>query len=182
MTDSVTNGDGERPGWLAKVLVVVAFVPFFGTPIGIGIIGYALGRRSAAWTRLAVVAGCGSFMIPIAAAMFMMSSVDPSRFLAEGRMEFSEAQLRSLVRSVEYYRVVYDRYPESLRDLEEQIGGAPGLFPATIESVHYDLSSDGSRYALRFLGQDDQAMTADDVLPALSSDEMGRVGYRPNVE
>jgi hypothetical protein len=182
MIRSAENGGDEKPGWCSQLVAAISFIPFFGTPIAIGVVGYALGRRTAAWTRLAFVAGCGSFIVSVAAAMFMMGSVGPMRFLERVGMEFSETQLRSLVQSVEYFRLVYERYPASLRDLEERMGGAAGLFPATIESVHYELSRDGSLYTLRFLGRDGQIMTADDILPILSSEEMRRVGYRRSID
>jgi hypothetical protein len=182
LNEKAAAREEKRVGWFPKLLAALSFIPFLGPPIGLLVVGYGIARRASGGALLAVIAALGIAVTPVTFGVLLASSIEIDRFLRQSRQQFTATQLDHLIQSIEYYKLVNERYPASLQELEAELGGAAGLFPATIVSVDYRVSKDGTLYSVRFVGPDGVPRTTDDVLPALSSRELKRVGFRDSVQ
>ena len=98
----------------------------------------------------------------------------------EDRARWATYTLRDLALEIETYRLVFGRYPESLKEARGGSGGydegaagceCPGDF-------YYRLLEDGESYYLLSKGADCAPLSPDDIFPNLSEREKSGIGFR----
>ena len=169
----------------AFVLGGLSFIPLIGVPLGVAAIIWGLVSRKA--RRLTVVLlgldGIGCTIV-IYGALFFFGFVQTGGIYDRLRGQLAQQQLYTLVQAVEFYRLQYGSYPDSLEQLQAtlpkqslavtfdptgfRIGSLPRRF--YYERVGID------HYYLRGVGVDGQPFTADDIVPDITIAPHSQIG------
>src|ERR1700720_1002039 len=167
----------ERPNRIGAGAFVVgglSFIPLLGVPFGIVAIVWGIASRK---TGRLIVALCGAggiaFTVVLYAGLFYFGFVQDGGIYDRLRGQLAQQQLYTLVQAVEFYRLQYGSYPDSLKQLQAtlpkqslvmvfdpadfRLGSGPRYF--YYERVGTD------HYYLRSAGADGQPFTADDIVP-----------------
>lgn len=95
---------------------------------------------------------------------------------------FVKNELRQFVQQIEYYHLVNAKYPMSLKELNKNnIGLAIDPYTRSAnctQEYFYFVESDNSGYFLRSSGPDHKVFTADDIVPQVEKQAIGKIGLR----
>jgi hypothetical protein len=185
MTPPPTGRRGDRIDAAAYVLGGLAFIPLIGVPLGIAAIIWAIVSRKRGRGLVASLGVGGiAFTIVLYGGLFFFGFVQTGGIYDRLRGQFAQQQLYTLVQAVEFYRLQYGSYPQSLEQLQATLPKQSVVI--TIDPTGFRLGSLPRRfyyqrvgtdhYYLRGVGPDDQSFTADDILPDVTIAPNSKIG------
>ena len=97
-----------------------------------------------------------------------------------------QQHLTKLVESIEFYKLRYNHYPESLYQLKNDSQEHIWIWDAAEQKssnkepriYFYEVDSSGTFYYLLSTGADGLLLTEDDIYPTISESEATNLGYR----
>lgn len=122
--------------------------------------------------------------VAIYGALFYFGFVQRGGVYDEMRRQLAINTLSILVSEVEFYRLQYGVYPESLEQLQKSQPNKPIFIYDTSSTplssepfrlFYYERSGD-AHYYLRSVGNDGEPFTGDDILPDIGQSENGKIG------
>jgi len=165
----------------------LSFIPLMGVPFGIIAILWGLLTKKRGGKRLALIGAAGiCFTIILFGGSFYFGLKQRGGVYDKLRARQAQANLDSLVQSIEYYKVQHGTYPESLKALQESLPK-----DSLVSILVHDLTEVKSglhqryffyervgedHYYLRSLGLDGQPFTSDDIVPQVSAMPGSKVG------
>jgi len=184
MRDRFGDVRGQRKvGALAYVLAAFSFVPILGVVLGAMSITWGVNTRKARGKRLAAFAALG-VAVSVAATVVLYresGAIGLMRWLERHdtfdliRAGVARSALDRLVPAIEFYKVRYGHYPETLEELAESLPQETDIFiidPMTVRAGRTPANFfyrrvDPDHYYLRSVGPDGIPFTADDILPSI---------------
>jgi len=98
----------------------------------------------------------------------------------KGWEQHAQMQLNSLIKNIEYYKLVHGKYPFSLTQLENENEFVfitdPTQSTQNRKNINYNYKNLGDKYLLFSSGTDGIPNTEDDIFPQVKS-ENGKIGW-----
>jgi len=178
----------QRLGTLPFVLGGMSFIPLLGVPFGLiaifwGLWALATGKQGG--KRLAAIGAGGiSFTIVLYGALFYFGFMKRGGVYDDLRVRLAQAELNSLVQSIEFYKTQHGSYPESLQSLQASLpkeSFVSIIDPTDVKigghqrNFFYERVGD-AHYYLRGVGPDGQPFTPDDIVPQVVVTPGSKVG------
>lgn len=101
----------SKPPYLLGLLCVL---PLIGAFVGLGLLLYGLLRYKDKW--LSIIGGAGILWTVLVYSMLFYAG-NNFPFFKNGFEEISQSKLSSLVKDVEFHKLLYGQYPDSLQQL-----------------------------------------------------------------
>ncbi|HXC27610.1 MAG TPA: type II secretion system protein GspG [Stellaceae bacterium] len=185
MTQPPAHAAQPRIGTAAYVIGGLSFIPLIGVPFGLVVIVWSFVSRKAG--RLTVgLLGAGGIALTIVlyGALFYFGFVQTGGVYDRLRSQMARPQLDSLVQAIEFYRLQYGGYPDSLQQLEATMPKPSFITIYDPTSIHlgskprafYYERSGTDHYYLRGVGADGEPFTDDDILPDIRLAPDSKVG------
>ncbi|RYY99919.1 MAG: hypothetical protein EOO11_03355 [Chitinophagaceae bacterium] len=170
--------NNSKPPYLLGLL---GFIPLVGAFVGLGLILYGVFRYKDKWLVLIGIFGI-VFTVGVYSSLFAIGkSMTKSGSVFVG---ISQSQLNNLVKSVEFHKLQFGQYPDSLQQMpKDQFATIHDPTQTAIDepSQPFYYKRAGDRYQLCSKGVDKVLGTADDLYPNLYLPDSSRVGLiRPN--
>ncbi len=184
----MTEPNGKKLGFGYYVIGGLSFIPLIGVVFGIISIVIGLGRRKSGGTVLAILGAVGiGVTILLYGSLFYFGFVKRGGVYDDLRAQLSQTMLNSLVPSVEFYKLQYGEYPDTLERLQDSLKDSAtfsGIYDPSITTkppqlFYYKLAGPDSYY-LRGVGPDGIAFTADDIVPTIDIPAGSRIGLLLN--
>ena len=169
----------------AFVVAGLSFIPLIGVPFGIAAIVWGIVSRKTGRLVVALFGAGGiAFTVVLYGGLFYFGFVQQGGIYDRMRGQLSQQQLYSLVQAVEFYRLQYGSYPDTLKQLQATLPkqGLVAVFdPASFRlgsmpSYFYYERVDADHYYLRSVGADGQPFTPDDILPDITVVPNSKIG------
>ncbi|HYC15158.1 MAG TPA: hypothetical protein VEC75_12980 [Stellaceae bacterium] len=184
MRDRFGDVRGQRKvGALAYALAALSIIPVIGVVLGAMSITWGVNTRKARGKRLAAFAALGVAVSVGATVVLYRESgaIGLMRWLERHdtfdliRAGVARSALDRLVPAIEFYKVRYGHYPETLEELAESLPQETDIFiidPMTVRAGRTPANFfyrrvDPDHYYLRSVGPDGIPFTADDILPSI---------------
>ena len=180
--------ENDNIGCALYVIAGLSFIPLIGVLFGIITIVFGIVKFNQGGKKLLFL-GIAGIMITVIlyGGLYYFGFVKRGGVYDESRKKLAKDQLTKLVQTIEYYKVQYDEYPSSLKELKNKLSNK-NLFIKDIMAVnsekeevrlyYYKLLKNGKSYYLFSLGIDGIPFTKDDILPDISKNEMDKIGYK----
>jgi hypothetical protein len=184
MPPQPTNGARARLGALPFVISGLSFIPLIGVPFGGVAIIWGIFTRKIGRLKL-VLLGAGGivFTIAIYGGLFFFGFVHRGGVYDRLRAQLAQQQLYTLVQAVEFYRLQYGAYPDTLQQLQATLPKNafvmvtdPSDFSFTHPRYFYYQRAGADHYYLRGVGADGQPFTPDDIVPEITIALDSKVG------
>jgi hypothetical protein len=164
----------SKPPYL---LGLICIIPLVGAFVGLGLLLYGLLKYKDKW--LSIIGAAGIAWTIIVYSTLFYAGTHASVFKQEFE-DISQMQLNSLVKNIEFYKLQYGQYPDSLQELLNDDKLAPindaaqGM--STKENSYYNYKKIGDKYWLYSSGQDGIQNTKDDLFPQISITDNSKIG------
>ena len=156
---SQTTGDRTTLGAFPFVLAGASYIPLIGVIFGIVAIVWGLCTKRSGGKKLALIGAGGiSFTVILYGSLIYFGFVQRGGIYDELRSELAQNSLNALIPNIEFYRISYGHYPDSLVELEKSFpkgsavsvtmidprsislkGGSPYFFYKKVDADHYYL-------------------------------------------
>nr|WP_294942071.1 hypothetical protein [uncultured Mucilaginibacter sp.] len=168
-----TYHERGRPPYLLGLL---GFIPLVGAFVGLGLMFYGIfSYRSKALTGIGLA--CILFTVLIYSSLFAYTG---SNDVKKGFVPIVHDQLNSLVKNIEFFKIQYGNYPDSLPQLSKDDGTVFIVDPlqaiSKSENPYYRYKRVGDGYYLSSNGVDGEAGTQDDIYPVPPKLKNAKVG------
>jgi type II secretory pathway pseudopilin PulG len=169
---------------LPFVISGLSFIPLIGVPFGGVAIIWGIFTRKIGRLKL-VLLGAGGivFTIAIYGGLFFFGFVHRGGVYDRLRAQLAQQQLYTLVQAVEFYRLQYGAYPDTLQQLQATLPKNafvmvtdPSDFSFTHPRYFYYQRAGADHYYLRGVGADGQPFTPDDIVPEITIAPDSKVG------
>ena len=169
----------------AYVIAGLSYIPLIGIPFGFAAIIWGIVSRKMGHLRVALIGGGGIVCtIFLYAALFYLGFVQTGGVYDRLRGQMARPQLDTLVQAIEFYRLQYGSYPDSLQQLQGSLTQPSFISIYDPTSIHlstklqafYYERSGTDHYYLRSVGADGQPFTDDDVVPDIKLVPGSKVG------
>ena len=164
----------SKPPYLLGLLCLI---PLVGAFVGLGLLLYGLIKYKDKWLSIIGAAGILWTIIFYSALLYAGTHASVFRKSFE---EISQMQLNSLVKNVEYYKLIHGQYPDNLKQLLEDDKLAPindAVQGMRIKgNSYYNYEKIGDRYSLFSSGQDGIPNTKDDLFPQIKITDSSKIG------
>ena len=117
--EAKTTSTKSKPPYLLGLLCLI---PLVGAFVGLGLLLYGIIKYKDKWLSIIGAAGILWTFISYSALFYVGKHASVFR---KGFEEISQMQLNSLVKNVEYYKLIHGQYPDSLKQLLEDDKLAP---------------------------------------------------------
>jgi hypothetical protein len=178
------SDEGPRKvGWLAYALAAFSIIPIIGVVLGAVSITWGVNTRKARGKRLAAFAALGvAISVGTTVVLYRESGgTGLLRWLERHdtfdliRAGVARSALDRLVPAIEFYKVRYGHYPETLEELADSLPKETDIFiidPMTVRAGRTPANFfyrrvDPDHYYLRSVGPDGIPFTTDDILPSI---------------
>jgi hypothetical protein len=174
MIMETTTATKSRPPYL---LGLICIIPVVGAFVGLGLLLYGLLKYKDKW--LSIIGAAGILWTIIAFSMLFYAGTHASAF-KNGFKHVAQMQLNSLVKDVEYYKLIHGQYPDSLKQLLDDDKSAPvndvarGMNRKRNSWFNYERI--GVKYILYSSGQDGIPHTKDDLFPQVHTTDSSKIG------
>ena len=171
---TATLSTKTKPPYLLGLLCLI---PLVGAFVGLGLLLYGLLKYKDKW--LSIIGAAGILWTIIVYSALFYAGTHASIF-KKGFEDISQMQLNSLVKNIEFYKLVHGQYPDSLRQLLDDDKLAPindavqGM--KTKENTFYNYEKIGDKYLLFSSGQDGIPNTPDDLFPQVAISDSSKIG------
>lgn len=153
----------SRPPYLLGLLGLIPLVGFF---VGVGLILYgALKYKDRKLIFIGIA--CVLFTIIVYTSLFYIGF--RSEFGRKGWAVHAQMELNTLVKHVEFYKLENGKYPESLKQLENDKEFIFLTDPTQSFGTYYNYKNLGEKYLLFSSGVDRIPNTADDIYPQVNT-------------
>jgi hypothetical protein len=176
--------------WLGSGAWVVAglsYIPLVGVVFGVVAIVWGMAVRKTGRLKLALVGAGGiAFTIVLYAGLIYFGFVQRGGVYDRLRAQLAQQQLYTLVQAVEFYRLQYGSYPDTLKQLQASLPkqSLVMVFDSTDfrlgGGAKYYERAGADHYYLRSVGADGQPFTADDILPEITIAPNSKIGLLLN--
>ncbi|MEO5942701.1 MAG: YcxB family protein [Ferruginibacter sp.] len=167
----IKGGDNTRRIKNLYYWGLVGFIPNFGVIAGIVLI--IKGIQYSIFKLILI--GIADISFTFLFWMVIFPKINPNGF-----KDFSQMELNSLVKNVEFYKLQNGQYPDSLQQLLKDDKFAPINDPIQIDQrrqkIYYYYKKVGSKYVLFSAGVDGIPNTEDDLYPSLLSTDSSKIG------
>jgi hypothetical protein len=164
----------SKPPYL---LGLICIIPLVGAFVGVGLLLYGLIRYKDKW--LSIIGAAGILWTIIVYSALFYAGTHASIF-KKGFADISQMQLNSLVKNVEFYKLEYGQYPDSLQQLLNDDKLAPINDPIQGLQIkansYYNYEKVGDKYLLFSSGQDGIPNTKDDLFPQVTITDSSKIG------
>jgi hypothetical protein len=169
-----TTQTGSKPPYLLGLLCLV---PLIGAFVGLGLLLYGLFRYKDKW--LSIIGASGIAWTIIVYSTLFYAGTHAAVF-KKGFEDISQMQLNSLVKNIEYYKLVHGQYPDKLEQLHNDDKLAPINDPVQGLQIkrdsYYNYEKVGDKYILFSSGQDGIPNTKDDLFPQVTITDSSKIG------
>jgi hypothetical protein len=159
------------------LLGLLCLIPLVGALVGLGLLLYGLIKYKDKWLSIIGAAGILWTIIFYSALSYAGKYATVFR---KGFEDISQMQLNSLVKNIEYYKLIHGQYPDSLKQLLEDDKLAPINDAAQGMRIrgnsYYNYQKIGDRYSLFSSGQDGVPNTKDDLFPQVTITDSSKIG------
>jgi hypothetical protein len=164
----------SKPPYLLGLLCLI---PLVGAFVGMGLLLYGILKYKDKWLSIIGAAGI-LWTVAVYSSLFYAGKHHP--LFTKGFVDISQMQLNSLIKNIEFYKLVHGEYPDSLIQLQEDDKLAPINDAAqgmnSKGATYYNYQKIGSRYSLFSSGQDGKPNTQDDLFPQISIADSSKIG------
>ena len=164
----------SKPPYLLGLLCLI---PLVGAFVGLGLLLYGLLKYKDKW--LSIIGATGIVWTIIVYSTLFYAGTHASVF-KKGFEDISQMQLNSLVKNIEFYKLVHGQYPDSLQQLLVDDKLAPindAVQGMNIkENSYYNYQKTGNKYLLFSSGQDGIPNTKDDLFPQITITDSSKIG------
>jgi hypothetical protein len=164
----------SKPPYLLGLLCLI---PLVGAFVGLGLLLYGLLKYKDKW--LSVIGAAGILWTALIYSTIFYSLTNATTF-KKGFQHISQMQLNSLVKNIEFYKLLHGQYPDSLTQLLDDDPLAPihdaeqGMKAKT--DSYYNYEKTGDKYSVFSSGQDGIAHTKDDLYPQIKITDSSKIG------
>ena len=172
--ETTTNPTRSKPPYLLGLLCLI---PLVGAFVGLGLLLYGVIKYKDKW--LSMIGAAGILWTILVYSTLFYAGTHASVF-KKGFEDISQMQLNSLVKNVEFYKLLHGQYPDNLQQLLDDDKLAPvndavqGL--NTKAGSYYNYEKIGDKYLLFSSGQDGIANTKDDLFPQVPITDSSKIG------
>jgi hypothetical protein len=164
----------SKPPYLLGLLCLI---PLVGAFVGLGLLLYGLLKYKDKWLSIIGAAGI-VWTVAVYSTLFYAGTHDP--VFKKGFEDISQMELNSLVKNIEFYKLVHGQYPDNLKQLLDDDKLAPINDAAqgmrTKENTYYNYQKIGDKYSLFSSGQDGIPNTKDDLFPQITITDSSKIG------
>lgn len=159
------------------LLGLICLIPLIGAFVGLGLLLYGLLKYKDKWLSIIGAAGI-LWTIVVYSTLFYIGKNAPEA--RKGFEDISQMQIKSLLKDIEFYKLIHGQYPEKLEQLTDDDKLAPiydaaqGMNAQGI--VLYNYKKIGDRYSLFSSGQDGIPNTKDDLFPEVVITDSSKIG------
>ncbi len=176
----------KKHGVGAFVLAGISFIPLIGIFTGIICIVIAVvGKKSN--SKLLGGLGFAGIMFSVVLYGSLFYKMFNDEGFSKGFEVHAISAMTSLVRHVEYYKLQYGNYPESMAALRENLKEGEMVFSFDMSGplnmgvqqrdFYYEITNGGENYLLFGIGQDAQPFTQDDIFPIIDPEKDKNIGW-----
>lgn len=164
----------SKPPYLLGLLCLI---PLVGAFAGLGLLLYGIIKYKDKW--LSIIGAVGIlWTVFVYGALFYIGT--NSSVFKKGFEDISKMQLNSLVKNVEFYKLLHGQYPDSLPQILQDdkmafIYDASQGMNGTVNR-YYNYKKEGDKYQLFSSGQDGEPGTKDDFYPQLPITDSSKIG------
>ncbi len=170
----VFEKNDESLGLMAFVVGGMSYIPFFGTIYGVSALFWGLLTRKRNGKVLAAV---GAFTLLLTILSFhIIAETEGKPLNDELALNASKLELTDLLQAIEYFKLMKDRYPNSIDELENTSPRAVAF--VHLPPLYYQAFDKSKKYYLLYVGMDEKPFTRDDILPNISISDMEKIGFR----
>lgn len=164
----------SKPPYLLGLLGII---PLVGAFVGLALV--VLGLFQYKDKKLTIIgAACIAWTIIVYSLLGYAGKNAP--IFRKGFEDISQMQLNSLIKSIEYYKLIHGQYPDNLPQLLEDDKLTTIVDPAQgmnmKGTVYFNYENMGEQYSLFSSGQDGKPNTADDLYPEVPAVSKGKIG------
>lgn len=164
----------SKPPYLLGLLCLI---PLVGAFVGLGLLLYGLLKYKDKW--LSIIGVAGIFWTIIVYSTLFYAGTHASIF-KKGFENISQMQLNSLIKNIEFYKLVHGQYPDNLQQLLKDDKLAPIHDAAQGMNIkdnsYYNYQKTGDKYSLFSSGQDGIPNTKDDLFPQITITDSSKIG------
>ena len=148
-----------------------------GAFVGLGLLLYGLLKYKDKW--LSIIGAAGILWTIIIYSGLFYAAKNASIFTS-GFEKISQMQLNSLLKNIEFYKLMHGHYPDSLAQLRVDDELAPINDAAQGMNMkgdsYYNYEKIGDKYSLFSSGQDGIPNTKDDLFPQIAITDSSKIG------
>ena len=172
-----TSSAIARPSKPPYLLGLLCLIPLVGAFVGLGLLLYGLLKYKDKW--LSIIGAAGILWTILVYSTLFYAGTHASIFKKDFE-DISQMQLNSLVKNIEYYKLIHGQYPDSLKQLLNDDKLAP-IYDAAQGmnakgNVYYNYERIGHKYSLFSSGQDGIPYTKDDLFPQVAISDSSKIG------
>ena len=173
----------KKLGAFPYVIAGISFIPLIGVLFGVAAIVWGLVTNKQGGKKLAIIGSLGIlFTIVIYSSLYYFGFVHRGGVYDELRERLAITQANQTLQAIEFYKVRYGNYPESLAQVTNALPAESlaSIYDPTSEArgklteFYYQLIN-ADQYYLLSVGPDNQPFTEDDILPSIQPG--GGLGY-----
>jgi len=163
----------------------LSFIPLIGVPFGIAAIIWGLVTGKIGGKKLALVGVAGiALTCLLYGGLLYFGLVQRGGIYDELRGKLAQTSLNSLPPAIEFYKLQYGSYPETLEQLRQSLPKDSPVFIydptdmriGSVGRLFFYKRVDADHYYLRGVGPDGVPFTADDILPEISPSAANKLG------
>jgi hypothetical protein len=163
-----------RPPYLLGLLCII---PLVGAFVGMGLLLYGILRYKDKW--LTIIGAAGIFWTILVYSTLFYAGNHASVF-RKGFEDISQMQLNSLLKDIEFYKLLHGEYPDNLKQLLDDDKLAPINDAAqgmnSNGNIYYNYEKIGTKYTVFSSGQDGIPNTKDDLFPQVAITDSSKIG------
>jgi hypothetical protein len=157
---------------------LLGFIPNVGVIAGLVLIIQGIFRYRS-W-RLIVIGAADILFTVVFWTVFTQWTMTSPTFTIPMK-QFAKAQLNTVFKSVEFYKLQHGQYPDSLRQVEDIRGNVwitDPIIRKGMKTVNFYYEKTDDQYWLFSVGEDGEPFTADDIFPSMNLADSGKFGLR----
>jgi hypothetical protein len=175
--NSEKTSENKKLGTIPFVFSGMSFIPLIGVLFGLFAIARGLITKRDGGKKLALVGGAGiGFNILIYGALFYFGFVQRGGIYDDLRTKMAQSNLNALVQSVEFYKIQYGEYPDSLEMLKSSLSKDSSQVIFVIDPrglmsgrYFYYQKVDSDHYYLRGVAPDGQPFSPGALVPQVAT-------------
>lgn len=172
--NTVIIQEKQKPPYLLGLLCLI---PLVGAFVGVGLLLLGLFKYKDKWLS---IIGAAGILFTVAVYSTLIYAGKNSPLFTKGFENISQMQLNSLLKNIEFHKLLHGQYPDSLQELlaDDQLApindAAQGMNISGV--VYYNYKKVGDKYMLFSSGQDGIPNTGDDLFPQVVITDSSKIG------
>ena len=157
---------------------LLGLIPNVGVIVGVVLLIQGVFRYRS-WRLIVIGAGDILFTVVFWTVFTQWTMTSPTFTIP--MKQFAKAQLNTVFKSVEFYKLQHGQYPDSLRQVEDIKGNVwitDPIIRKGMKTVNFYYEKTGDKYWLFSVGEDGKPFTADDIFPTMNARDSTKFGLR----